>query len=295
MLPDDPLEPYLLTKENGPFMVLAKVFRGPDSERMALALCKELRQDFGLPAYILRSKEFPMKSYIRGTPVQAPSVTTKSAIKQPEQVRIHDEAAVLVGNEKTLAGQRGPAQQGQEAPPQVPRRHAQAVPLARGALACPPDDQSLRPGPVALSQGAGPAGRPDELGPQEHRQLPRPLHAPGRAVHRPHGLRPQRPGQLDRAEHPRIRAAARSRRPTTTPRRWPTSCPESPEIKQLGQPVFVYHDRTSSRVFVGSFNSPQDPAIVPVHGELLKAAGKLNAQGQAGPAAIDQYDRPGHS
>ena len=23
----------------------------------------------------------------------------------------------------------------------------------------------------------------------------------------------------------------------------------SPEIKQLGQPVFVYHDRTSSRVF----------------------------------------------
>ena len=41
-------------------MVMAKVFRGPDAERMALALCKELRQDFGLPAYILRSKEFPM-------------------------------------------------------------------------------------------------------------------------------------------------------------------------------------------------------------------------------------------
>src|SRR5262249_13900631 len=68
-LPDDPLEPYLLTKANGPFMVMAKVFRGPDAERLALALCKELRQDFGLPAYILRSKEFPMKSYIRGTPV----------------------------------------------------------------------------------------------------------------------------------------------------------------------------------------------------------------------------------
>ena len=44
-----------------------------------------------------------MKSYIRGTPVQAPSMTTRAAIKQPEQVRIHDEAAVLVGNEKTLA------------------------------------------------------------------------------------------------------------------------------------------------------------------------------------------------
>ena len=43
VLPDDPLEPYLLSKENGPFMVMAKVFRGPDAEKMALALCKELR------------------------------------------------------------------------------------------------------------------------------------------------------------------------------------------------------------------------------------------------------------
>src|SRR5262249_53399842 len=100
----DPLEPYLLTKENGPFMVLAQVFRGVDAERMALALCKELRQEYNLPAYILRSKEFPMKSYIRGTPVQAPSETMKAAIKLPERIRIQDEAAVLVGNEKTEQG-----------------------------------------------------------------------------------------------------------------------------------------------------------------------------------------------
>src|SRR5262249_50668728 len=103
-LPDDPLEPYLLTKANGPFMVLAQVFRGPEAEKMALALCKELREEHRLPAYILRSKEFPMKSYIRGTPVQAPSETMRAAIKQPEQVRIHDEAAVLVGDEKTEQG-----------------------------------------------------------------------------------------------------------------------------------------------------------------------------------------------
>ena len=103
VLPDDPLEPYLLTKENGPFMIMAKVFRGPDAEKMALALCLELRNDFGLPAYILRTKDFPMRSYIRGTPPTAPSVTMRAAIKQPEAVRTHDEAAVLVGNEKTLA------------------------------------------------------------------------------------------------------------------------------------------------------------------------------------------------
>ena len=34
---------------------------------------------------------------------------------------------------------------------------------------------------------------------------------------------------------------------------------KSPEIQRLGQPVFVYHDRTSSRVFVGAFNSPTTP------------------------------------
>ncbi len=68
----------------------------------------------------------------------------------------------------------------------------------------------------------------------------------------------------------------------------------SPEIKQIGQPVFVYHDRTSSRVFVGAFNSAKDPAIVPVHNELLKAAGKLNSsKDRLGSAGRGPDDRPG--
>ena len=37
----------------------------------------------------------------------------------------------------------------------------------------------------------------------------------------------------------------------------------TPEIKQIGQPVFVYHDRTSSRVFVGAFNAPRTPRSGP--------------------------------
>src|SRR5262249_53339525 len=32
-LPMDPIEPFLLTRDNGPFMVMAKTFRGPDAER----------------------------------------------------------------------------------------------------------------------------------------------------------------------------------------------------------------------------------------------------------------------
>ena len=95
-------------------MVLAQVFRGPDAERMALALCKELRQEYDLPAYILRSKSWPMKSNIRGVPIQAPSMTTRAEIKLPEQVRTHDEAAVLVGEREDAAGERGAAPRGQE-------------------------------------------------------------------------------------------------------------------------------------------------------------------------------------
>ena len=103
-LPQDPIEPFLLTKEHGPFMVMAKTFRGPDAERFALALALELRRDFGLPAYILRSKDFPMRSNIRNVPPTAPPFMNRPQLTDPEKTRTYDEAVVLVGNEKTLEG-----------------------------------------------------------------------------------------------------------------------------------------------------------------------------------------------
>lgn len=102
-LPKEPVEPYLLTKDVGPFMVLARVFRGPESERMALALVKELRSEYQLPAFILRTKDYPGKSMIRGVPPTAHSEVKVANIGMPEKIRTFDEAAVLVGNEKTLA------------------------------------------------------------------------------------------------------------------------------------------------------------------------------------------------
>ncbi len=62
---------------------------------------------------------------------------------------------------------------------------------------------------------------------------------------------------------------------------------KAPEIRRLGQPVFVYHDRTSSRVFIGAFNSPTDPAIVAMRNELLKAAVPLSDKSQRGWNATD--------
>ena len=41
-IPAEPIEPYLLTKDVGPFMVMARTFRGPEAQGYALALAKEL-------------------------------------------------------------------------------------------------------------------------------------------------------------------------------------------------------------------------------------------------------------
>jgi hypothetical protein len=65
-----------LQKENGPYMVLARVFRGVDAEKLAKALASELRQEHKLSAYIYQR-------FRKG--------------KDP-----FDEVAVLVGDAQTL-------------------------------------------------------------------------------------------------------------------------------------------------------------------------------------------------
>jgi hypothetical protein len=287
-LPDDPLEPYLLTKEHGPFMVMAKVFRGPEAERMALALCKELRHDFGLPAYILRTKDFPMRSYMRGTPPTAPSETMKAITKLPESVRTHDEAAVLVGNEKTLAATEILLNKVKKLHPKclagmpvlfkwreggdLSRALRTTNPFVPAQLLFPktPDKLVIRmntglrsiancPGRFSLqvAQFSGrtsydlnaPKGKPSE-------PFFSPWDSPLKTAH-------------DDAERMADKLA------------------KSPEIQRLGQPVFVYHDRTSSRVFIGAFSSPKDPAIVAMRDELLKAAVPLSDKSRRGWDALD--------
>jgi hypothetical protein len=44
------------------------------------------------------------------------------------------------------------------------------------------------------------------------------------------------------------------------------------EVRKLGQPVYVYHDRTSSRVMIGSFNAPNDPAAGQLRDSLIRVA-----------------------
>ncbi|MGP0069744.1 MAG: hypothetical protein ACLQGP_39855 [Isosphaeraceae bacterium] len=288
VLPDDPLEPYLLSKENGPFMVMAKVFRGPDAEKMALALCKELRHDYGLPAYILRTKDFPMRSYIRGTPPTAPSVTKKAVTRLPEAVRTHDEAAVLVGNEKTLAATEILLNKVKKLHPKCLGQMKSLYPWREGGSL----SRALRTtNPYIPAQLLYPKA-PDKLVIQMNSGLRSIANCPGRFslqiaqfsgrstfdLNDPKGGPTQplfnlRNSPLQTAHDDAERMADK--------------LSKAPEIRRLGQPVFVYHDRTSSRVFIGAFNSPTDPAIVAMRNELLKAAVPLSDKSQRGWNATD--------
>lgn len=102
-LPTEPIEPYLLQRHNGPFMVLAKTFRGPDAARYAQALAMELRSQYNLPAYVWYLRFQPGRSNIRNVPPTAPDyVRSGETVAAPERHRAYDEAAVLVGDCKTI-------------------------------------------------------------------------------------------------------------------------------------------------------------------------------------------------
>ena len=101
-LPAEPIDGFLLQKENGPFMVLAYTFTGPDAAKYAQVLTMELRQRFKLPAYIWFARVQPNRSNIYGIQPTAPSFARNGDMAPPERYRMYDQAAVLVGNCKTI-------------------------------------------------------------------------------------------------------------------------------------------------------------------------------------------------
>jgi hypothetical protein len=269
-LPNDPIEPWLLRRENGPFMVLAKTFRGVDSDRMALALAKELHDRFGLPAYILRSKDFPGKSNIRGVPPTADPGVVQANIKVPERFRTYDEAAVLVGNEKTEKA---------------------SVELLHKVKKIRPDCLQGMPKVFAWRNDLRTAIRTTNpyvpaqyLYPHKHDELIVKINQTARSI-------TNCPGRFS------LQIAEFSGRATFNEKdkrfqegilggRFLTSSPlataaddaerladklsKNPEFQKLHLPIYVYHDRTSSKVYVGSFETDKDPSAVGIRDALLK-------------------------
>ena len=267
-LPNDPIEPWLLTKQAGPFMVLAKTFRGPDSDRMALALAKELHDKYGLPAYILRSKEFPGKSNIRGVPPTADLDVAQGNIKVPERFRTYDEAAVLVGNEKT---------------------EKDAVVLLHKVKKIRPDSLQNLPRVFAWRNDLRTAIRTTNPYVPAQYLYPRTTdELIERINHTPHSIAncpgrfslqvaefsgratfnekdPRFQGKLNLLKSPLATAADDAERLAD-------KLAKHPDFQKLHLPIYVYHDRTSSKVFVGSFESDKDPSAVGIHDALLKMA-----------------------
>jgi hypothetical protein len=284
-LPDEPIEGYLLTKAEGPFMVMARVFRGVDAERMALALVKELRNDYGLPAYILRTKDFPGRSLMRGLPPTVPSEVMQPEIKMPEKVRTFDEAAVLVGNEKTLAAQEKLWHQVRKIKPKCLEKMSTPFPWREGLK------HSLRTtNPYVPAQVLYPR-TPDRLMVQMnsgHRSI---VNCPGRYSLQVAEFTGRSTYVLNPVDQPASIFPNLKESPLRTAaddaEKMADKLAKDPEFQRLGEPVYVVHDRTNSRVYVGSFDAPQDPRAVEVREKLLRMAVPLVSKETRGKNALD--------
>ena len=276
-LPNDPIGPYLLTRDAGPFMVMAKTFRGPDAERMALALVLELRREYGLPAYIMRTKDFPMRSMIRNVPPTAPNAQRKAELTAPEKVRNYDEAAVLVGNEKTLKGSEDLWKKVRKIKPKCLNEIPSLRPWRQGLMAALRTTnpyvptQDIFPGrkkePLVAQMNAGPRSVYNCPG----RYTLQVAEFSGRSVFNPTEKDPRLLDGSWLKKSPLLTAAVDAEKLADR-------LAKDPDVQRTGYQPYVYHDLTSSKVMVGSFNAPNDPAAVQLREKLVKMALDLSYQ-----------------
>jgi hypothetical protein len=296
-LPTGPIEPVLLTKRNGPFMVLAYTFRGPQAMQYAHALALELRSKHRLHAYVWSLRIQPGHSNIRNVPPTAPDpIQSDEAVTAPERFRAYDEAAVLVGDcksidesEKVLHRVKKIRSDVVDGLPSIYRWRkgkglSRAIlttnPMAASQHLFPQQDAdhahqhgtegvALKSGsvvdPSVLTASFKPAAKPDPL----LKQMNRGPHAIAKC---PGAYTLQVAEFLGRTSidpnDPRLTndkllrqsplAAAADQAENLA-----SSLAKCKSLDKRYQP-FVYHDRTSSRVFLGSFDSPADPAVRPL-------------------------------
>jgi hypothetical protein len=309
VLPTEPLGPYLLTKEAGPFMVNAHVFRGPDASRYAQALAIELRNEYRLPAYVFHLKFLPGRSLIRGVPPTAPAQVRAPHLTEPEAGRAYDEAAVLVGNCKTIDDSEKVLHQVKKIHPKCLDKVPSIFPWRKGqglktaTLTTNPlvAAQNIYPGKDGVP--AGHAVDPFVL--TSRFETPADgsvLAVNGQVVERPPSTRPvdafvkrlnsgsrsifHCPGPYTlqvaefsgRAVFKDLDAKGRddgslAQSPLLTAHEdaedLAAALAKSEELRRLGCQPYVYHDRSSSRVTVGSFSGPNDPRAETIRQAML--------------------------
>ena len=90
----DPNKSYPVTDANGPWMILATVFRGDEAERQAQQLVFELRKKYKLEAYT-HVQVFDYTKYGRGMGRQPRRIAERAWQAREDDVK---EVAVMVGN-----------------------------------------------------------------------------------------------------------------------------------------------------------------------------------------------------
>ncbi len=288
------IQQFMLTREAGPWMVLAKTFRGPEAETMAMALVLELRGRHGLPAWIFKKNMMPGGSLMQGVVPTAPR-NRSTAVDELGRVRRYDEASVLVGGVATRDQQERLWRKVKSINPEV-LKSAPDLFRRKGlhkAFRCPNPfwpAQDLYPkvkDPLVVKMNAGPnnihqcqgqytlvvadfTGRFAQ-GAEKYvsksndamwEKIPF-LKAQSRFLNADWlGNSPlARAGDDAEALAKRINREER--------------------IVKSGHRAYAYHDRTSSKVLVGSFMRPDDPQMAPLFEELTLLVGRMWKDGTA--------------
>ena len=273
VLPNDPIEPFLLTREAGPFMVMAKTFRGPDAERWALALVLELQNDYHLPAYILRTRDFPMRSNIRNVPPTAIGAVRKPTLTEPEKSRTHDEAVVLVGNEKTLKDSEVLLHKVKKIKPKCLNGMNSIYHWRQGLGTALRTTNPYVPAQELFPSKADPLVAKLNGGPYSVFRCPgrftlQVAEFGGRSTF---NVEDKKFKNLLGGESPLEMAYDNAEKLAEI-------LAKDPEVRKTGCLPYVYHDRTTSRVMMGAFNTPDDPAAVKLRDAMIKLAVPLNTE-----------------
>jgi len=266
-LPNDPIEPFLLTRDAGPFMVMAKTFRGPDAERWALALVLELQHEYHLPAYILRTRDFPMRSNIRDVPPTAHQAVRKPTLTEPEKSRTHDEAVVLVGNEKTLQASEVLLHKVKKIKPKCLNQMHSIYSWRQGL------GTALRTtNPYVPAQELFP-GKGDSLVKKLNSGPYTVFRCPGRYTLQVAEFGGRSTFNVDdkRFKNPLI-SDSPLEQAFDNAEKLADVLAKDPEVRKTGCLPYVFHDRTTSKVLMGAFNTPDDPAAVKLRDAMLKLA-----------------------
>jgi hypothetical protein len=191
-------------------------------------------------------------------------------IKMPEKIRTFDEAAVLVGNEKTTADSEKLWREVKKIKPKCLEGMSSPFPWRQGLSTALRTTNPYVPAQLLFPRKA------DRLMVQMNSGLRSVVNCPGRYSLQVAEFSGRSTFQLNPVQQPLGILSNLKESPLQTAHddaeRMADKLAKDPEVTRLGQPIYVLHDRTSSRVFVGSFDSPQDPRAGEVREKLLRLA-----------------------